>query len=55
MLLSFLFAIVMYVVCGDIMEGLLFESLNADDLLLMAESTELQSLIAGNAQLRKKG
>jgi hypothetical protein len=39
----FLFAIVMDVVCGDIMEGLLFEILHADDLVLMADSmAELQ-------------
>ena len=36
----FLFAIVMDVVCGDVMEGLLFEILYADDLVLMAESME---------------
>jgi hypothetical protein len=36
----FLFAIVMDVVCGDIMEGLLFEILYADDLVLMADSME---------------
>ena len=39
----FLFAIVMDVVCGDVMEGLLFEILYADDLVLMADSMkELQ-------------
>jgi hypothetical protein len=37
---SFLFAIVMDVVCGDIMERLLFEILYADDLVLMADSME---------------
>ena len=36
----FLFAIVMDVVCGDVMEGLLFEILYADDLVLMADSME---------------
>lgn len=36
----FLFAIVMDVVCGDVMEGLLFEILYADDLILMADSME---------------
>jgi hypothetical protein len=35
-----LFAIVMDVVCGDVMEGLLFEILYADDLVLMADSME---------------
>jgi len=30
----------MDVVCGDVMEGLLFEILYADDLVLMAESME---------------
>jgi hypothetical protein len=35
-----LFAIVMDVVCGDVMEGLLFEILYADDLVLMADSIE---------------
>jgi hypothetical protein len=32
--------IVMDVVCGDMMEGLLFEILYADDLVLMADSME---------------
>jgi hypothetical protein len=36
----FLFAVVMDVVCRDIMEGLLFEILYADDLVLMADSME---------------
>lgn len=36
----FLFAIVMDVVCGSAMEGLVFEILYADDLVLMAESME---------------
>jgi hypothetical protein len=36
----FLFAIVMDVVCGDIMEGLFFVILYADDLVLMADSME---------------
>jgi hypothetical protein len=36
----FLFAIVMDVVYGDIMGGLLFENLYADDLVLMADSME---------------
>jgi hypothetical protein len=36
----FLFTIVMDVVCGDIMEGLLFEILYADDLVLMTDSME---------------
>ena len=35
-----LFAIVMDVVCGEVMEGLLFEILYADDLVLMADSME---------------
>jgi len=34
----FLFNIVMDVVCGSVMEGLLYEILYADDLVLMAES-----------------
>ena len=36
----FLFAIVMDAVCGDVMEGLLYEILYADDLVLMADSME---------------
>ena len=36
----FLFAIVMDAVCGEVMEGLLFEILYADDLVLMADSME---------------
>ena len=40
----FLFAIVMDVVCGSAMEGLLYEILYADDLVLMADSMiELQA------------
>ena len=43
-LLPFLFITVMDVVCGTAMEGLLFEILYADDLVLMAESmNELQA------------
>ena len=39
----FLFVVVMDVVCGHVMEGLLFEILYADDLVLMAETMgELQ-------------
>ena len=41
----FLFNIVMDVVCGTVMEGLVFEILYADDLVLLAESME---------ELRKK-
>ncbi|KAA3670323.1 uncharacterized protein DEA37_0010186 [Paragonimus westermani] len=36
----FLFVIIMDVVCGDIMKGLLFEILYADDLVLMADNME---------------
>jgi len=36
----FLFAIVMDVLCEDVREGLLFEILYADDLVLMADSME---------------
>ena len=36
----FLFAIVTNVVCGDVMDGLLFEVLCANDLVFMAESME---------------
>ena len=36
----FLFNIVMDVVCGNVMEGLLFEILYADDLVLMATSMQ---------------
>ena len=36
----FLFVVVMDVVCGHVMEGLLFEILYADDLVLMAETME---------------
>jgi hypothetical protein len=36
----FLFAMLMDVVCGDVMNGLLFEILYADDLVLMADSME---------------
>ena len=35
-----MFAILMDVVSGDVMYGLLFETLYADDLFLMAESVE---------------
>ena len=35
-----LFAIVMDAVCGEVMEGLLFEILYADDLVLIAESMD---------------
>ena len=53
----FLFAIVMDVVCGDVMEGLLFEILYADDLVLMAESMEeLQSKFdRWKSAIEKKG
>jgi hypothetical protein len=37
----FLFAIVTDVVCGNIVKGLLFEILYADDLVLMADSGQL--------------
>ena len=36
----FLFAIVMNAICEDVREGLLFEILYADDLVLMADSME---------------
>jgi hypothetical protein len=53
----FLFVTVMDVMCGDIMEGLLFEILYADDLVLMADSMEeLQVKFDGwKSMIERKG
>ena len=53
----FLFAIVMDAVCGNVMEGLLFEILYADDLVLMADSMEelMRKFDRWKSAIEKKG